>query len=95
MPPSHLKDKPDGGTRRGAEGTIRGGPSAGQGFQAYRRTAAGVCLVGTHTFALPGLVDRKQEADVDFRITVFTGAGHAFFNDGNPVVYREEAAAAA
>ena len=45
--------------------------------------------------SLPGLVDRMQEADVDFRPTVFPGAGHAFFNDSNPVVYRGEAAAAA
>jgi len=41
---------------------------------------------------LPDLIARMQEANVDFRYTVFTGAGHAFFNDTNPLSYRAEPA---
>ncbi|NVN00736.1 dienelactone hydrolase family protein [Arthrobacter sp. SDTb3-6] len=41
---------------------------------------------------LPGLIERMREAGVDFRYTVFAGAGHAFFNDTNPVSYRAEPA---
>lgn len=44
------------------------------------------------TDALPELISRMREAKVDFRYTVFSGAGHAFFNDSNPVAYRPEAA---
>lgn len=41
---------------------------------------------------LPELTEHMQQAGVDFRPTVFPGAGHAFFNDSNPAVYREEPA---
>lgn len=41
---------------------------------------------------LPDLTERMKEAGVDFRPTVFPGAGHAFFNDSNPLVYRAEPA---
>lgn len=40
--------------------------------------------------ALPELTDHMQKAGVDFRSTVFPGAGHAFFNDSNPLMYRAE-----
>lgn len=42
--------------------------------------------------ALPALADHMQEAGVDFRSTVFPGAGHAFFNDSNPLTYRADPA---
>lgn len=42
--------------------------------------------------SLPELTERMQQAGVDFRPTVFPGAGHAFFNDVNPIVYRDEPA---
>ncbi|AIY01572.1 carboxymethylenebutenolidase [Arthrobacter sp. PAMC 25486] len=45
--------------------------------------------------SLSDLAHRMQEAEVDFRPTVFPGAGHAFFNDANPSMYRQEAAATA
>lgn len=41
---------------------------------------------------LPEVTARMKEASVDFRPTVFPGAGHAFFNDGNPLAYRAEPA---
>lgn len=41
---------------------------------------------------LPALTENMQQAGVDFRPTVFPGAGHAFFNDSNPLVYRPEPA---
>ncbi|ALE92878.1 hypothetical protein AOC05_12190 [Arthrobacter alpinus] len=44
------------------------------------------------TDGLPDLIARMQEAKVDFRYTVFAGAGHAFFNDTNPMTYRAEPA---
>ncbi|MBP2413454.1 dienelactone hydrolase [Arthrobacter stackebrandtii] len=44
--------------------------------------------------ALPVLSERMAEAGVDFRPTVFPGAGHAFFNDSNPPMYRSDAARA-
>jgi carboxymethylenebutenolidase len=44
------------------------------------------------TDALPELIASMQAAKVDFKYTVFAGAGHAFFNDTNPVVYRAEPA---
>lgn len=44
------------------------------------------------TDELPTLIERMRQAGVDFKYTVFAGAGHAFFNDANPVAYREEAA---
>lgn len=39
--------------------------------------------------ALPELTNKLQDAQVDFLPTVFPDAGHAFFNDTNPTVYRE------
>ncbi|MDO5753495.1 dienelactone hydrolase family protein [Arthrobacter sp.] len=45
--------------------------------------------------ALPELATHMKEAGVDFRHTVFNGAGHAFFNDGNPRMYRAQAAQSA
>ncbi len=41
---------------------------------------------------LPDLIERMRQSGVDFRYTVFAGAGHAFFNDTNPVSYRAEPA---
>ncbi len=43
---------------------------------------------------LPVLSERMAEAGVDFRATVFPDAGHAFFNDSNPAMYRPDAARA-
>lgn len=45
--------------------------------------------------ALPALQENMESAGVDFRPTVFPGAGHAFFNDTNAAMYRPEAAATA
>ena len=45
--------------------------------------------------AVPELAARMKEAGVDFRNTIFEGAGHAFFNDTNPSMHRPEAAQAA
>lgn len=45
--------------------------------------------------ALPELAAHMKEAGVDFRYTVFEGAGHAFFNDSSPTLYRAGAANAA
>jgi carboxymethylenebutenolidase len=42
---------------------------------------------------LPEVTERMREAGVQFVSHVYEGAGHAFFNDTNPVVYREDAAA--
>lgn len=39
--------------------------------------------------ALPDFTAKMHQANVEFRPTVFPEAGHAFFNDTNPVVYRE------
>lgn len=47
------------------------------------------------TDGLPELIARMKEAKVDFKYTVFAGAGHAFFNDTNPQTYRVESAAIA
>jgi carboxymethylenebutenolidase len=44
------------------------------------------------TDGLPDLIERMRLAGADFKYTVFSGAGHAFFNDTNPVTYRPEAA---
>jgi carboxymethylenebutenolidase len=41
---------------------------------------------------LPKLRAVMAEAHVDFRETVYSGAGHAFFNDMNPLTYNEAAA---
>ncbi|MFQ4149946.1 dienelactone hydrolase family protein [Arthrobacter sp. LAPM80] len=41
---------------------------------------------------LPDLTAAMAVAGVDFRPTVFPGAGHAFFNDSNASMYRPEAA---
>ncbi|HEY8912295.1 dienelactone hydrolase family protein [Lacisediminihabitans sp.] len=43
--------------------------------------------------SLPEVTSAMQSAGVDFSSTVYEGAGHAFFNDTNPLAYREEAAA--
>ncbi|MEO6529580.1 MAG: dienelactone hydrolase family protein [Specibacter sp.] len=42
--------------------------------------------------ALPELTWRMQQAGVEFRSMVFPGAGHAFFNDSNPLMYRADPA---
>lgn len=42
--------------------------------------------------ALPKLRENMEAAGVDFRHTVFPGAGHAFFNGSNPAMFRPEAA---
>ena len=42
--------------------------------------------------ALPELTAAMAVMGVDFRPTVFPGAGHAFFNDSNSSMYRPEAA---
>ena len=44
------------------------------------------------TDGLPALIERMRLAGVDFRYTVFAGAGHAFFNDTSPLAYRGEPA---
>ncbi|ALE06871.1 hypothetical protein AL755_17740 [Arthrobacter sp. ERGS1:01] len=44
------------------------------------------------TDGLPALIVSMQAAGVDFKYTVFSGAGHAFFNDGNTQTYRAEPA---
>ncbi|UIK88071.1 dienelactone hydrolase family protein [Arthrobacter polaris] len=42
---------------------------------------------------MPSGAHRRHGCDgVDFRPTVFPGAGHAFFNDSNSSMYRPEAA---
>ncbi len=41
---------------------------------------------------LPELIGRMGQAGVNFKYTVFAGAGHAFFNDTNPLSYRAEPA---
>lgn len=47
------------------------------------------------TDGLPELIVLMRAAGVNFKYTVFAGAGHAFFNDSNPLAYRPEAAAIA
>lgn len=42
---------------------------------------------------LPELKDKMKEAGVDFEAKVYSGAGHAFFNDSNPYAFNQEAAA--
>ncbi|WP_394770954.1 dienelactone hydrolase family protein [Lacisediminihabitans sp.] len=42
--------------------------------------------------SLPGVTSAMQSAGVDFVSRVYEGAGHAFFNDTNPIAYREDAA---
>jgi carboxymethylenebutenolidase len=42
--------------------------------------------------ALPSLEEKMHEARVDFTAEVYSGAGHAFFNDTNPYAYNEKAA---
>ncbi len=41
---------------------------------------------------LPDLENRMHAADVDFSFRVYTGTGHAFFNDSNPYAYDAAAA---
>jgi carboxymethylenebutenolidase len=41
---------------------------------------------------LPSLVARMDQAGVNFRHKVYTGTGHAFFNDRNPERYNKQAA---
>jgi len=43
--------------------------------------------------SLPDVTARMKDAGVDFGAHVYPGAGHAFFNDTNPVTYRPEVAA--
>jgi carboxymethylenebutenolidase len=42
--------------------------------------------------SLPALKEGMQKAGKDFKAVVYPGAGHAFFNDTNPRMYRPEAA---
>jgi carboxymethylenebutenolidase len=42
--------------------------------------------------SLPEVTSAMQSAGVDFVSRVYEGAGHAFFNDSNPIAYREDAA---
>jgi carboxymethylenebutenolidase len=42
---------------------------------------------------LPDVTKRMHDAGVQFTSHVYQGAGHAFFNDTNPVMYRPEVAA--
>lgn len=42
---------------------------------------------------LPDVIARMKDAGVDFASHVYEGAGHAFFNDTNSVMYRPEVAA--
>lgn len=42
--------------------------------------------------ALPDLKDRMRTAGADFTVQVYSGCGHAFFNDSNPFAYDEAAA---
>lgn len=44
------------------------------------------------TDELPALIERMRQAGVDFKYTVFAGAGHAFFNDTNALSFRAEPA---
>lgn len=41
---------------------------------------------------LPDLENRMHEAGVDFNYQVYSGCGHAFFNDTNPYAYNKDAA---
>lgn len=41
---------------------------------------------------LPDLENTMHEANVDFNYQVYSGCGHAFFNDTNPYAYNKEAA---
>lgn len=41
---------------------------------------------------LPTLKEHMKEAGVEFEAVVYPGAGHAFFNDTNPITYRKDAA---
>jgi carboxymethylenebutenolidase len=43
--------------------------------------------------SLPDVTKRMHDAGVQFVAHVYEGAGHAFFNDTNPVMYRPDAAA--
>jgi carboxymethylenebutenolidase len=43
--------------------------------------------------SLPDVTQRMHDAGVDFQSHVYEGAGHAFFNDTNPIMYRPEVAA--
>jgi carboxymethylenebutenolidase len=43
--------------------------------------------------SLPDVTERMREAGVQFVSHVYEGAGHAFFNDTNKVMYRPEVAA--
>jgi carboxymethylenebutenolidase len=42
---------------------------------------------------LPEVTERMKDAGVEFDAQVYEGAGHAFFNDANSVMYRPDAAA--
>ncbi|GAA1048803.1 dienelactone hydrolase family protein [Arthrobacter russicus] len=41
---------------------------------------------------LPELTEKMRAAGVDFDAVVYPGAGHAFFNDGNPWAFNQDAA---
>lgn len=43
--------------------------------------------------SLPDVEKRMHDAGVQFSFHIYEGAGHAFFNDSNPVMYRKDAAA--
>lgn len=43
--------------------------------------------------SLPEVTERMQAAGADFTSHIYPGAGHAFFNDTNPITYRPEVAA--
>ena len=41
---------------------------------------------------LPALTEALSDADVEFTPVVYSGVGHAFFNDTNPIAYSPDAA---
>jgi len=43
--------------------------------------------------SLPEVTERMKAAGADFTSHIYEGAGHAFFNDTNPITYRPEVAA--
>jgi carboxymethylenebutenolidase len=43
--------------------------------------------------SLPDVTARMKDAGADFESRVYPGAGHAFFNDTNPIAYRADVAA--
>ena len=41
---------------------------------------------------IPAFEEALKKASVDYKIFMYEGAGHAFFNDTNPSSYKKEAA---